>query len=518
MKKRIFVAVFVVLILVACSSIENLTPSISSDMAITESFLTASPTLAFTPVPPTPTQTLTPTPVPITRELPEGASKLIARGPVYSMAVSPDKKIIALGVAGGIYLLDGLDYHEIEFLPAENFVQLIVSLAFTADSSRLIASAYTDNVKNYLLAYDLEKFEVIQRIEGVENRVGKNSGMKVIISQIDTDQVVVSFLKNVYSWDLQSNDWKPLFSSSDYIRDIASSPDGAVYLATGERVIVIDVLTGKIINRFESLFTGTTVGITGSYGGKFASATETDRLVVWNVESGDTVMDQSYDGTHKYLYNILARPIFSEDGKYLYYGESNELSRWNLETGEKESGLKFSKTDSRQHFFTHSALLAGDRVIATDKLGEINVWSLADQQIIYTSNKFTPGDTYWAAISLDERKVAIAQSGGFGTNGLRIYDAETSELLHWIETERFRQNLKYSPQGTYLDANTIYNAKTYDQVCGGRFNFYASDESMFAYSYKKDGKSTLDSSRKCNRLISEEYLIRCLEIKAFSRT
>jgi DNA helicase II / ATP-dependent DNA helicase PcrA len=28
----------------------------------------------------------------------------------------------------------------------------------------------------------------------------------------------------------------------------------------------------------------------------------------------------------------------------------------------------------------------------------------------------------------------------------------------------------------------------------------------------------LDSSRKCNRLISEEYLIRCLEIKAFSRT
>jgi type I restriction enzyme M protein len=35
---------------------------------------------------------------------------------------------------------------------------------------------------------------------------------------------------------------------------------------------------------------------------------------------------------------------------------------------------------------------------------------------------------------------------------------------------------------------------------------------------RKALKAFLDSSRKCNRLISEEYLIRCLEIKAFSRT
>ena len=75
---------------------------------------TASPTF-------TPTQTLIPTPVPVTRELPEDASKLITRGPVYSLAVSSDKKLIALGAAGGIYLLDGMDYHEVNFLPAENF-------------------------------------------------------------------------------------------------------------------------------------------------------------------------------------------------------------------------------------------------------------------------------------------------------------------------------------------------------------------------------------------------------------
>ncbi|MBT6321900.1 MAG: hypothetical protein HOJ31_06910 [Anaerolineae bacterium] len=39
-----------------------------------------------------------------------------------------------------------------------------------------------------------------------------------------------------------------------------------------------------------------------------------------------------------------------------------------------------------------------------------------------------------------------------------------------------------------------------------------------AFSYELSDYYTLDSSRKCNRLISEEYLIRCLEIKAFSRT
>ena len=496
MKKKIFVVMFIGLLLMACSSMEYLASKISestSDTVTVETSPIASPTFEFTSVPPTPTQTLTPTPVPITRELPEGASKLITRGPIYSMAVSPDKKMIALGAAGGIYLLDGMDYHEIEFIPAENFVQLVVSLTFTADSNRLVASVYTDNVNNYLLTYDLDKSEMIQRIEGVPNQVGINSGMKVTASQADANLIVVSFSKKVYSWRLEANEWKPLFSGGDYIRDIVSSPDGTVYLATGERVISIDPLTGKIVNRFEGVFDSRTIGVAVSHDGRLVAATQKGRLVAWRVESSAIIIDESYEGVNDQLiYDILARPVFSENDKFLYYGETDELFRWNLETGEKEIGLTFGKADSHQHFFTHATLLAGKRVLAVDKLGEINVWSLDKQEIIYTSNKFTPGDTYWAAISPDKKQVAVAQSGGFGSNGLRIYDTATGKLLYWIETESFRQNIKYSPLGTYLDANIIYNAKTYDRVCGGRFNFYAPDESMFAFSGKQDGNSILN--------------------------
>lgn len=489
MKTRIFAAITIVLFLVACSPTENpatTMPEVTSNTTAVSVSPTATPTFI-------PTQTLTPTPVPVNRELPEEVSRLITRGPVYSLAVSSDKKLIAIGAAGGIYLLDGMDYHEINFLPAENLVQLVVSLAFTADNNRLVASAYTDSVNNYLLVYDLDKLEMMQKMEGIANPSGINHGMKVTASQTDKNLIIVSFLKNAYSWNLETNEWKPLFKSGDFIWDIASSPDGTIYLTTGERVLSIDANTGKIINRLEGVFNSRTIGVTVSQNGKLAAATQKGRFVVWNVENGEVLIDESYDGVNDQLiYEILARPTFSDNGDFLYYGEKDELSGWDTQTGKKIAGLKFGKTNARQHFFTHSALLAGSRILTTDKLGEINVWSLEEQQIIYTSNKFTPGDTYWAAISPDEKTVAVAQAGGFGSNGLSIYDAVTGDLSHSIETELFQQNLKYSPQGTYMDADTIYNAKTYTRVCGGYFNFYATDESMFAYYSRKDGNLVLN--------------------------
>jgi len=64
----------------------------------------------------------------------------------------------------------------------------------------------------------------------------------------------------------------------------------------------------------------------------------------------------------------------------------------------------------------------------------------------------------------------------------------------------------------------IIGINEYEEV--SPLKFAVSDAEAFVkllideFSFKED----LDSSRKCNRLISEEYLIRCLEIKAFSRT
>ena len=485
MKKRIFVVISIVLFLIGCSPTENPV----SNIPVGTSTITAVP-VSSTAIPTSiPTQTFTPTPEPVTRELPKEVSKLITRGPIYSLAVSSDKKLIALGVAGGIYLLDGMDYHEIDFLPAENFVQLVVSLAFTVDNNRLVASAYTDDVNNYLLVYDLDKLEMIQRIDGVSNPGGINPGMKVTTSSTNLNLIIASFLNNAYSWNLETNEWTPLFKSGDPIWDIAPSPDGTVYLVTGKRVLSIDTLTGKIINRLEGVFNSRTIGVTVSQNGKIVAATEKGRFVVWDVETGGILIDESYDGVNDQLiYNLLARPTFSENDDFVFYGERDELSGWNIQTGEKKTGLKFGSTDTRQHFFTHSALLAGNRILTVDKLGEINVWSLDQQKIIHTSNKFTPGETYWAAMSPDEKKVAIAQSGGFGSNGLRIYDVATGDLLRSIETEAFQQNLRYSPQGTYLHSDSgMYNAVTYTQLCGSRLIFYSADDSMFAYYAQENG-------------------------------
>lgn len=489
MTKHMFIVITFLLLLAACSPTGNPVTSMPEGTSIT-SAAAVSPT-----APPvfTPTQTLTPTPAPVLRELPEEVSTLLTRGPVYSMAVSSDKKLIALGAAGGIYLLDGVDYHEMNFLPAENFVQLVTSLTFTADNNRLVASAHADDVNNYLLVYDLNEFEMIQKMEGIANPRGRNPGMELSTSTTSANLIIASFLNNVYSWNLETNDWTPLFKSGDPIWDIAPSPDGTVYLATGERVLSIDPLTGKIINRLEGIFNSRTIGVTVSQNGKLAAATQKGRFVVWNVENGDIIIDESYDGVNDQLiYDLLARPTFSENDEFVFYAERDNFSGWDTRTGEKIIGLKFGGADTRQHFFTHSALLAGNRILTVDKLGEINVWSLDEQKIVHTSNKFTPGETYWAAISPDEKTVSVAQSGGFGSNGLRIYDAVTGDLLHSIETPNFQQNLKYSPQGTYLDADSgVYNAKTYARVCGSQFNFYSPDESMFASKTQKDGNSIL---------------------------
>ncbi|NWG08665.1 MAG: WD40 repeat domain-containing protein [Chloroflexi bacterium] len=485
MKKSVLVVISIVLLVAACSPTENPAPNVPEVTSNTNAE-DAPPTASSAFVP---TQTLAPTQVPVTRELPEDVSKLITRGPVYSLAVSPDKKLIALGAAGGIYLLDGVDYHEINFLPAENFVQLVTSLTFTADNNRLVASAYTDNVNNRLFVYDLDKSEMIHKMDGIPNPMGTNPGMKVTTTQINTNLIIASLLNNAFSWNLETNEWKPLFKSGDPIWDIAPSSDGTVYLATGERVISIDPLTGKIINRLEGVFNSRTLGITVSQNGKLAAATQKGRVVVWDVENGDIIIDESYDGINDQLiYALLARPTFSENDEFVFYAEKDELSGWDTRTGEKIAGLKFSNPDARQHYFTHSVLLAGNRILTVDKLGEINIWSLDEKVIIYTSNKFTPGDPYWAAISPDEKKVAVAQSDGFGSNGLRIYDAISGDLLHSIETESYQQNLRYSPQGTYLHSDSgMYNAKTYTWVCGSRLIFYSADDGMFAYYAQENG-------------------------------
>jgi WD40 repeat protein len=503
--KKIFIVLFIMFTLVSCSITQSSQSVIQEVKHTTEIIETEmlSPTFTSTPIPPTatttqtPSLTPTPTPKPITGYLPDGALRNLGRGQIYDIEVSPDGTQILIGSVGGFYVWDGNDYHEIIFIPIKTINYSVSSIDFSPDGSYLVVSTRTDlrNSDDHMIyLYDTEDFKLIDQVAIPTKH---RSRPKAIFSPKEPIIAILSEGK-INTWNYENGEWNFIYRApgDTYIFDIAFVPNGQLIVSNSNRALILELDDVQITKRYQTQFQpdDSIRYIAVSHDGNLAAAYSLNRLIVWEIESGEVLTEVEELDIPQLKYSDL---YFSSDDKFVYLGYRAGVFSWNIENGNQSRVLN-GQTSGRSPFYMQSTLLPNERLIASSTDEQITIWDLESGQIIYTSSAFSPAATT-GTFSPDGSDFAISVVPGYDGNSVRVYDADNGRLENILfpPSESIAWNIHYSSKGNYLYANHIYSLQNNQVVCSD-FGIlpsviFSPDEKEFAFEFQ-DGFIVFDLS------------------------
>lgn len=490
MKKRFSIKLILLLaisisVINACSNTDTSEPQttpISQAIEQTKQIIDT-PTTVDTPIPFTPTPTQPPPSV--TGYLPEGALRNLSRGEIYDIAVSPDGSQIAIGSVGGIYILDGNDYHEKLFVPSDAPDYMINSLDFSGDGANLVAVATFMNGRDqYLYLYQTNDYQLVKKIPFP--RKVHYAPPKLAVSPIEPLVAVIVDGQRIHTWNYVTGAWNGIYNSpgkENFIWDIEFSPNGKLFIANEERVIAVDS-NGKINNRYENNFNARVWRIAISNNGKLAAAYQDKRLVVWDVESGVEILRDeklTFASTPTYFPEI----VFSDDDQTLFIPNNVGLVSWNLLSGESNNPIKVN-TSERNLRNELLQLLPNNRLLSVSVDQVLNIISLEQNAVIYTSTNFSASPAAFE-LSPDGNTLAISIGAGGDGNVVNFIDTNIGNIKNTFSGyQSWVSHLEYSPNSKYFsDGTKIFETDTLKFICNTGPVTFSSDEKYFSFTYNK---------------------------------
>jgi WD40 repeat protein len=216
--------------------------------------------------------------------IPQVAHRLAHESSVYSVAFSPDGKVLAAGTAeGSIHLWSTETGKHLHNFHAHE--QVVKALAFTADGKRLVSGGLDRTVRLW---------EVATRSE--LRRFGPCSGgvVRLALSPDSRQVAAAELLTTIHLWELDTGREVDRFSVPGSLSLLTYAPDGSMLLAGGSDSDIHVLPRSKRRPSFEALEPRTTEDRTG----KFWSATYTPdgtqicggrndgRIFVWDARTG----------------------------------------------------------------------------------------------------------------------------------------------------------------------------------------------------------------------------------------
>jgi len=221
---------------------------------------------------------------------------------VYSVAWSPDGKMVACGVGAGAFLWDALSYANIRTMKQDS--NTVYSVAFSADSKFLL----TGGISNCNI-WDTAEGNKLHTITGVTNICSCSPDGKYIATVVTGGPVQLFDAKN----------FAPFKTLPVNAGSISWTPEGKTLVGVyNDKLIGFDMVQFKIK---QSITVAVSSALSWTPGKPIIKGIGEDKLTLWDPATGK--MQHTLEGHTA----GIGQAIWSRDGKYLATGSADRTAR-----------------------------------------------------------------------------------------------------------------------------------------------------------------------------------------------
>lgn len=283
-------------------------------------------------------------------------------GVIYSVAISPDSKIIASGNSEqNIELWDLQTSKKLQTLKGNT--GRVYDVYFSPDGKRIVSAS--DDRK--VIIWDVKTGKILNNLEGHQERVYtaifSPDGKAIASSSAD---------RTIRLWNAETGKLINTFQEKSWVYDVSFTPDGKV-LTSGSKdgaIRLWNVETGKVIKTLVENGSAVRSIIYSNDGKIIASAMEDNTVRLWDATTGQ--LKEVLTG-HTGEVHTLA---FSNGDRLLASGSADKTIRiWNLK--DKRSPQVLSDHERGVSSVTFSA---DQKFLISGSLdGKIKIWKLSNQ-------------------------------------------------------------------------------------------------------------------------------------------
>ncbi|GAB1542161.1 NB-ARC domain-containing protein [Scytonema sp. NUACC21] len=329
-------------------------------------------------------------------------------GSIWSVAFSPDNKLLAIGDSNGeIHLYQFTDGKQI--LICKGHSNWITSLAFSPDSKTL-ASSSTDNS---VMLWDVNTGQCLQSFQEHNNEVWSiafSPNGKMLASGSDDQTIRL--------WNVSNGEClRVLQGHTNWVLSVTFSPDGQT-LASGSddhTIMLWDISTGACKRILRGHYDGVRSVAFNPQGTMLASGSDDHTIMLWDIKIGECL--KTFQGHSNRVYSVA----FSPQGDILASGSNDQsVKLWSVSKGKclktllGHSGWVFSVAFSPQGGFLASG--SNDQTV--------KLWSVSSGQCLRTFQGCT-NQILSIAYSRDGQILA----SGSHDSSVRLWDVKTGQIL-----------------------------------------------------------------------------------------
>lgn len=408
---------------------------------------------------------------------------------VYSLAISPDGKILASGSWDRTIKLWNIKTGR-QIKTFENYIAPVYAIIFSPDGKTLASAS--DSGK--MILWNVETGKKINTFEINSSQTfltQYNSFSNSIAFTPDGKFLASGSYELIKLWDIKTGRQREIITNhKDYVSSVAFSQDGRI-LASGSRdnkINLWDVKTGRLIKSFKVSNKWISF-LTFLSGGKTLISVSSNKVIFWDTETGQQsdFLETSSDSVASTDSSISSATL-SCDGKTLALGIHKTIKLWNIVTGNQIKTLKgHENTILSLAFSPDGKTLISGSDIANKGYGMIRVWDVEIGQQIKSFESHAK--RIWSVAYSPDGKT-VASGSDFGA--VKLWSIETGQQIKSLEGLLFPVlTISFSPDGKTLAAGGNDRIiKLWDVRSGQQIkSLEGSSGSILSIAFSPDGKT-----------------------------